>query len=110
MSKLIKRKLKLKLDGYRKIRRSIKIIDFYKNKVCLVCVFIYFGGPTLRLLKEYFCSKISEIYNYKNNFDFVVTSPRNQNYFYNYKSRKSLNKNILFFLIILMKFFYFYIK
>ena len=92
-----KKYLILRLDSYRKSIRTIKLLDFYRNRIILVCHLIYFNGYSLKLLKDYFCSKNFEIYNYKDNFDFVMISSQNQNYLYNYKSQNFLNKNIFFF-------------
>jgi len=74
MKKLnFKRKnLILKLDNYRKFIRNVRLIDFYKNQILLVCYSIYLNGYSLKLLREYFFSKLFELYNYKDNFHFVV--------------------------------------
>ena len=98
--KLIKKKKNyiLKLDCYRKFIRSQNLLNFYKQKnFFLVCHSIFFGGYSLKLLKEYFCSKVCEIYNYKDNFHFSFIKKKSENYLYNYKFHKPLNKNILFF-------------
>ena len=86
-----------KLDNYRKIIRCIKLIDFYKNDIILVCHLVFLGGYSLKLIKDYFSSKSFELYNYKDNFDIVILTSQNQNYLYNYKSQNFLNKNIFFF-------------
>ena len=56
MKKLnFKRKnLILKLDNYRKFIRNVRLIDFYKNQILLVCYSIYLNGYSLKLLREYF--------------------------------------------------------
>lgn len=87
--------LKLKVDRYRKFIHNINLIDFYEKRFVLVCNCVFFHGYSIKLLKEYFCSKSFEIYNYTDNFDFLMISSKNQNYLYNYKSQNSLNKNIL---------------
>jgi len=60
MKKLnFKRKnLILKLDNYRKFIRNVRLIDFYKNQILLVCYSIYLNGYSLKLLREYFFSKL----------------------------------------------------
>ena len=62
MKKLnFKRKnLILKLDNYRKFIRNVRLIDFYKNQILLVCYSIYLNGYSLKLLREYFFSKSFE--------------------------------------------------
>ena len=92
-----KKNLILKLDNYRKFIKNVRFIDFYKNHILLVCYSIYFSGYTLKLFREYFCSKFFELYNYKDNFRFVVFAKQIKNYLYNYKVQKTLNKNIVFF-------------
>ena len=76
MKKHLKKKIFL-LDKYRKYIRQIKNIFFYRKKIFLICQYIFLGGFSLKLLKEYFCSKISEIYNYKDNFQFLIINFRN---------------------------------
>ena len=95
ISKKQRRSIILKLDCYRKNIRNVKLIDFYNNRIILVCHLTFFGGYSLKLLRDYFCSKTFELYNYKDNFDFVMLTSQNQNYLYNYKVQKFLNKNNL---------------
>ena len=85
------------LDKYRKYVRNIKSISFYQKKIFLICNLVFFGGFSLKLLREYFCSKVFETYNYKHNFDFLMLTSKSQNYVYNYKFQKLSNKNIVFF-------------
>jgi hypothetical protein len=89
----------LRLDIYRKYIRSITRIDFYIKHIGLVCHTTFFSGYSLNLLKQYFCSKVYETYNYKDNFDFLLISIKNQNYLYNYKFHKLLSKSIVFFFL-----------
>ena len=94
---LIHKHIILKLDKYRRLIRTVNLIDFYKNQILLVCYCIHFHGYSLKILREYYCSKLFELYNYKDNFDFVIISAQNQNYLYNYKVQKALKKTIFFF-------------
>jgi hypothetical protein len=106
---LKKKLLFLKLDKYRKVIRYVRLLDFYSNKIFLICHLNFFSGFSIKLLKDYFCSKI---YSFNNgNFNFLISSKKvNQDYFYNYKNNKVNKKNIYFFLIILMKYISFCIE
>lgn len=98
MIKLKKKKFKnliLKVDAYRKYIRSVNFINNYKKKICLVCYSISFGGYSLNLLKDYFSYKNYEIYNYKDNFEFLNLNSKIQNYLYNYKFHNFYKKNNL---------------
>jgi hypothetical protein len=97
MKQFRKRNIIFKLDTYRKFILNIQFINFYKNKIFLVCHSVYFSGYSLKLLREYLCSQVFEIYNYKDNFHFFLTSKKNENYLYNYKFQKPLIKSIYFF-------------
>ena len=100
MIKLKKKKFKnliLKVDAYRKYIRSVNFINNYKKKICLVCYSISFGGYSLNLLKDYFSYKNYEIYNYKDNFEFLNLNSKIQNYLYNYKFHNFYKKSIFFF-------------
>lgn len=90
-----KKNIILKLDSYRKLIRNIKLVNFYKNKIFLVSHSIHLSGYSLKILREYFCSKVFEIYNYKDNFHFFALTRKSENYLYNYKFQKPLNKSIL---------------
>jgi len=94
---LRKRNLFFKIDSYRKFIRNIKLLNSYKHKICLVCHFIYLGGYSLDILKQFLCSKVFEIYNYKDNFHFFSLTKKSENYLYNYKFQKPLSKGIVFF-------------
>lgn len=84
-----------KLDKYRKFIRSITQVSFFNKHITLVCDSTFLGGFSLSLLIKYFCSKVFQTYNYKDNFDFLLISIKNQSYLYNYKFEKLLNKSIL---------------
>jgi hypothetical protein len=93
---LKKKNIFLKLDNYRKTIRIIKLMDFYKNKILLVCYSIFFNGYVLNLLKDFFSSQYYKTYNYKDNFKFLILSSKNKNYLYNYKFYNNLVKHIIF--------------
>ena len=85
-----------KLDKYRKLIRYISLVNFYKNKIFLICQLVFFSGFSIKLLKDLICSTIYSSNNF--DFDFLITS-KNQNYFYNYKINKEIinKKSIVFF-------------